>query len=70
MVAANGLTHSLALVGVGQAGVDALPERLGERDALGKWKRHRLGGELISRHGEKATIQTDRELILDDPQLT
>ncbi|KAB2646099.1 MAG: hypothetical protein DVB27_08180, partial [Verrucomicrobia bacterium] len=48
----------LALLGVGQTSVDALPECLCEGDALGEWKRHRCGGELLSGHGENVAIQT------------
>jgi hypothetical protein len=57
LVAPNGLTHGLALVGVGQTSIDALPERLSKGDSLGKWKCHRFAGELLSGHGGKVAIQ-------------
>jgi hypothetical protein len=57
LITANGLTHGLALIGVGQTGINALPQRLCERDLLGEWQCHRFGRELLSGHGEKVAIQ-------------
>jgi hypothetical protein len=57
LIAPDGLTHRLALIRVGETGVDALPECLCEHDAFGKWKRHRLAGELLSGHGGNVEIQ-------------
>lgn len=46
-VAPNGITDRASLVGVGQISVDALPKRLSEQNALSKWKRYRLGSDLL-----------------------
>jgi len=57
LVASNGHAHRLELPGIGQTGVNALPERLCKRNSLGQWKSHRLSGELLSGHGAKVAIQ-------------
>lgn len=65
-VASNGLVNRFTLLSVAQTSVDAFPECLCKRDVLREWKRHRFGGELLSRQAEnvatqKASFNTGRE---------
>jgi hypothetical protein len=57
LVALDGLAHGLTLVGIGQTSVNALPERLRERNSFWKGKRHRLGRELLCGHAKKIAIR-------------